>query len=609
MLSGDRGEASASSLAEDRTRLLRGSRLRWYHWFAVVLSVLLTLVAWHGARTAEDTRAERRFERETARTVDLFVDRLRRYEDVLRASADKFEAHGGRLSYREWQRYTDRLDFPSEFPATSGLGVVSYVPRARLTEFLSRQREIRPHFRLLPEKEADFYLPLTYAVPSRLESRTPGLDLARDDARREAALEAGRTNTVRITRPVVPASVPTPGFVMHAPFYRGDGSASPDSVDGRLERLAGWITASVVGTELADGLLDANRRTIGVAVRDADDVLFDEFVTKRRDTDPDPLFRTSLEVPMYGRIWTFDMRTRLAFRRETRTWWPEAVLAGGLLIDTLLCLVFVAGTRRNRLALERVDERREALSARSAELEHANEELERFTYVVSHDLKTPLLSVRMLAEFIDEDIHRATKDDEILAELRANAQRLDEQVTRADALVGGVMSYFRVGHQREALERCDTRRMLEEIGRTLHVGDDRFILGGAFPVLHTYRTRLDQVLTNLVGNAFKYHDAPERALVRVSVREIESFVVFRVTDDGPGIEERHHRTIFELFGTLGCRPGVDSTGVGLAIVKRIVEQLGGRISVASTLGIGTTFTVLWPRTVADEGSTDLSAAA
>ena len=588
---------------------MHGSRFRWYHWLAVVLSALLTLYAWHNARTAEDARAERRFERETARTVDLFVDRLRRYEDVLRASADKFEAHEGRLSREEWQRYTDRLDFLSEFPATSGLGVVSYVPNERLAGFLARQREIRPHFRLRPEKEAEFHLPLTFVVPSRLESRAPGLDLVHDDARREAALEAAGTNTVRITRPVVPTSNPTPGFVMLAPFHRGGASANPDDVDEPFERLGGWIAASVVGTDLADGLLDASRRTVGVAARDGDDVLFDEFDAERHDTDPDPLFRTSLDVPMYGRVWTFELRTGFAFRREARSRWPEAILAGGLAIDALLCGVFVVGTRRNRLTLERVDERYEALSASSAELERANEELERFTYVVSHDLKAPLLGVRMLADFIDEDLDRAAQDKETPAELRENADRLGEQVARAVALVGGVMSYFRVGNQRETLERCDTRRLLETIGQTLGADDGRLQLEGDFPILETYRTRLDQVLSNLVGNAFKYHDAPERAAVEVSVRDEGEFVAFSVADDGPGIDERHHERIFELFGKLESRPEIDSTGVGLAIVKRIVEQLGGRISVESSVGRGTTFIFLWPRVIADDERAELAEAA
>ena len=609
MLSDDRREESALALGEERAQLVNGSRFRWYHWLAVALSALLTLYAWHNARTAEDARAERRFERETAQTIDLFVDRLRRYEDVLRASADKFEAHGGRLSREEWQRYTDRLDFLSEFPATSGLGVVSYVPRERLADFLARQRELRPRFRLRPEREAEFHLPLTFVVPSRLESRAPGLDLVHDEARREAALEAARTDTVRITRPVVPSSGPAPGFVMLAPFRSGDESANPDDAHKPFERLGGWIAASVIGADLADGLLDASRRTVGVGVRDGGDVLFDEFDAERHDTDPDPLFRTALEVPMYGRVWTFELRTGLAFRREVRSWWPEAILAGGLAIDALLCLVFVVGTRRNRLTLERVDERHEALSASSAELERANEELERFTYVVSHDLKAPLLGVRMLADFIDEDLDRVGEDEEALAELRGNADRLGEQTARARALVGGVMSYFHLGDRPETLERCDTRRMLETIGRTLGADDGRLQLAGDFPVLETYRTRLDQVLSNLVGNAFKYHDAPERAAVRVSVRDEGEFVAFCVADDGPGIDERHHETIFELFGTLEPRPGVDSTGVGLAIVKRIVEQLGGRISVESSVGRGTAFTFLWPRVITDERRAELAEAA
>lgn len=590
-------DTSAAPLAEGRAQLLRDSRIRWYHVLAALLSGLLTVFAWHSALTADETRAARRFERESERTIELLSDRLRRYEDVLRASVAKINANDGSLSRAEWQRYTDGLEYLSELPATSGLGIVFRVPHENLPDFVAEQRKTRPDFSLQPSKESDVHMPLTYVVSSRLVASTPGFDLVHDDARREAALDAGRSNKVRITRPVLPTSTPDPGFVMFAPFYRDGVNLTRQADIDPLARLEGWVAISVVGNELVNGLIDADRHSLHIAIHDGADVLIDEHDSDDPDHDPSPLFTAELDVPMYGRVWHARMQSGLAFRLDSDTRAPEAVLIGGLLIDALLIAMILVGTRRNRLTLELVDKRSHALSARAVQLRRINEELESFSFIISHDLKTPLSGIRTIADFIDEDVDQVERNAVAPSELRNKAFRLGDEVSRANALINGVMSYFHVGGHTEVTETCDTRELLEGLGRTLQVSAEQLRLEGDFPTLQTYRTRLEQVLANLIGNAFKYHDDAPRAVVRVSAEGDGDFIVFTVTDDGPGIEERHHAKIFELFGTLKNRPGVDSTGVGLAIVKRIVEQLGGRITVTSGIGNGTTFAFHWPREI------------
>ena len=107
--------------------------------------------------------------------------------------------------------------------------------------------------------------------------------------------------------------------------------------------------------------------------------------------------------------------------------------------------------------------------------------------------------------------------------------------------------------------------------------------------------RFQQVLANLVGNALKYHHEPERATVTVSVDETDDFYVFSVSDDGPGIDPKFHERIFDVFQTLQTKDDVESTGIGLSIVKKAVESHGGRVTLLSDNGKGATFTFEWPK--------------
>jgi len=149
-------------------------------------------------------------------------------------------------------------------------------------------------------------------------------------------------------------------------------------------------------------------------------------------------------------------------------------------------------------------------------------------------------------------------------------------VERARALINGVLNYSRVDGQNESAKSVDVGALVRQIAETLGVDDERLQVDNEVPVLDTYAIQLDQVLTNLVGNAFKYHHDPARANVRVAAMRVDANTLrFSVSDDGPGIEPCLHERIFRVFQTLAIREDIDSTGVGLSIVKKTVEGVGG----------------------------------
>lgn len=225
------------------------------------------------------------------------------------------------------------------------------------------------------------------------------------------------------------------------------------------------------------------------------------------------------------------------------------------------------------------------------ELENKNKELDQFAYVVSHDLKAPLRGIENASRWVEEDMGQ-----ELPPHVQEYLRLMRIRVHRMENLINGILALARIGRTKISAERVDVRKLLAEITDMLHPpAGFRVKLPPELPVLYTPRIYLQQVFTNLIGNAIKYHDK-ETGLITVNARETPNFYQFTVTDDGPGIDPQYHERIFVIFQTLQERDAVESTGVGLAIVKKIIHQQGGTITVASGLGRGATFVFTWPKT-------------
>jgi signal transduction histidine kinase len=202
-------------------------------------------------------------------------------------------------------------------------------------------------------------------------------------------------------------------------------------------------------------------------------------------------------------------------------------------------------------------------------LEHANEELERFAYGAAHDLKGPLRGIRRLAGFVLEDV-----GDTLPPASRRHLQQIEERADQLDELVDGLLSYATI--RPEALPRSPVD--VAELARALWDLRDydgfELQLACAVPVIVAPRAALQRVLNNLLGNAVAHHDTG-RGTVTVVTRAVPGFVELVVEDDGPGVPAAQRERAMELFTTLGGA-GM-GTGIGLALVRRTVQQLGGTV--------------------------------
>ena len=235
-----------------------------------------------------------------------------------------------------------------------------------------------------------------------------------------------------------------------------------------------------------------------------------------------------------------------------------------------------------------------AASARQAqlvtELESANQELNDFAYVVSHDLKAPLRAIGSLASWIIADCGDRLDDDG-----KQHLELLLGRVKRMNNLIEGVLQYSRVGRVREKKEPTNLDTLVPEILDLLAPPDHvKVRVEAELPTVLVEKTRVSQVFHNLVSNSIKFLDKPE-GHITIGCADEGDFWRFHVTDNGPGIEERHFEKVFQIFQTLQARDTVESTGIGLALVKKAVEVHGGKVWLDSQVGIGSTFYFTLPK--------------
>ena len=226
-----------------------------------------------------------------------------------------------------------------------------------------------------------------------------------------------------------------------------------------------------------------------------------------------------------------------------------------------------------------------ALDKANSELEARNAELERFTYTVSHDLKSPLITIRSYADFILKDAASGRLD-----RLERDASRIVEATGRMRGLLDDLLELSRVGRVANPPVEVPfgdlAREAVEVVRGRLEAAGIEVVIDPTLPRVRADRPRLVEVLQNLLDNAAKFMGSQERPRIDVGWRP-EALPVFFVRDNGIGIDPRYHQKVFGLFEKLD--PAAGGTGIGLALAKRIVEVHGGRIWVESELGKGTTF--------------------
>jgi signal transduction histidine kinase len=229
------------------------------------------------------------------------------------------------------------------------------------------------------------------------------------------------------------------------------------------------------------------------------------------------------------------------------------------------------------------------LSENISLLKLKNTELDQFAHIVSHDIKAPLRGIDNVVTWIEEDHW-----DELSPKVKEYMGLIKARVVRGEALIKGILSYSRAGQHSIAKEEVNLNQLLTDIkdGFTLPSGFE-ILVPSNLPIIETERVPLMQVFSNLMSNAIKYNDKT-KGEISVAFREHSDHLEFLIEDNGPGIAVQYHEKIFKIFQTLNG-DSYENTGVGLAIVKKILDDRKQKISIQSEPGIGATFSFTWPK--------------
>jgi len=421
------------------------------------------------------------------------------------------------------------------------------------------------------------------------------------------------------------------GYLLTAdPVYEGNYRAAMAGLGPSLDHIA-----TLTADNSREGMRIARLRAILGALQHQRDATIALIHGARRDLALAAFERESGGQRLNAIRETFDamraderglLRQRDAkLQSSTATFYLILVIAGVLLVFVAVAslLTVLRYTRDLGASRDRLGELNETLedqvTERTADLSRANEEIQRFAYIVSHDLRSPLVNVMgftaeleaatsAVAELIDraeetapaivtEEARDAARTDlpEAIGFIRTSTQKMDR-------LINAILKLSREGRRVLSPEPVDLAAMFEGVGASLQHQIDEygvtFSIAQPMPPLVTDRVAIEQILSNLVENAIKYRHPDRTSNITARARREGPRVIIEIEDNGRGIAASDHSRIFDLFRRSGNQdqPG---EGIGLAHVRALAYRLGGIIDVESELGRGATFRLTLPPSLSD----------
>lgn len=636
-------DASATEATALAHRLYRSLPTRdWFPAAVLLTGLALTLLATYYATRTMQLRARTQFETTALHARDTIRARLAIYDSLLRGTAG-FVAVEKEVTKGMFRNFVGPL--VENYSGVQGIGFARRVPapdKDNVAAEMSQQGE--EHFHIWPEAERADYYPVTFLEPESSSNQAViGFDMSSEPTREQAMERARDTGTATASGKVSlleESETPKhPGFLIYFPVYQG--GAVPASVAERRAKLQGFVFSPFRAGDLftnifANAPFSIEMQLFDGTNIDSENLLFQSAASLPGDPSFGHVLRESVTLDVSQRTWTARFVARPPWEGA---WIVLSLLIGGALLSLAMFYLtraegqarraaesWAARLNASELALR---ESQESLRRYAAELEHrvaertANlaqslQSLEGVLYHVAHDLRAPLRGMASFTNILLEEY--APHLDE---RGRDYARRVSHAAQRMDTLVQDLLAFGRLAHTAVPLS---TINLEHEVNAALDRFSSEIQARGAsvevcspLPTVKANAAVLNQIISNLLSNALKFVRPDTRPRVRISTEETTSrigsageksggtpsldvklsaldgkFVRLWIEDNGIGIQPQYHERIFRMFERLHGADSYPGTGIGLAIVRKGIERMGGRVGVESTPGAGSRFWVELP---------------
>lgn len=569
----------------------------------LVLGLILTGFAWYNTSRSVEREVQVKFDRQVDNAKNLLNNRFQVYSDTLRASRGLFAANEN-VSRTEWKAFVESLNLQERFYGINALGFIRYLPQAKKASY---EQQIRQDtnielsygdFAIKPPGDRSSYFVIEYVEPFGINHPAFGLDVAQEPIRRAAVEQAANTGQLTATRLLylVQDSQKKPAFLILLPIYR---QGMPlFTVAKKRRALVGFVYAAFRANDLIqEALASENNKNFDLEVYIEQRRIYDrDHRLNAADKTLNPLNRRIETMNFAGQTWNLYFATLPGFNNTAESYLAFVILALGFLVSFLLFGVtwFLASSRSRAIHDSNESKRVAAEISKALAREKELSELKSgFVSMASHEFRTPLATILSSTELLEHYSHKWTE-----AKKLSHLQRIQVAVKRMTELLNDVLLIGKAEAGKLEFEPTPLnlvqfcRALVEEVQVTTTTHTIAFHTQGECTNTCMDEKLLRHILVNLLSNAIKY--SPQADIVHFDLVCDQEVATFQVRDQGIGIPEIDQAKLFDSFHRASNVGTISGTGLGLAIVKKSVDLHNGKLTVASEVEVGTTFTVTLP---------------
>lgn len=303
---------------------------------------------------------------------------------------------------------------------------------------------------------------------------------------------------------------------------------------------------------------------------------------------------------MLGQQLTLKLQPSVEFMEDNLSPIPKFILVIGVLMSFLIAYALIMRVKeRQAYQLSEANQQKIISIQKQAIIKHeklektltrSNEELDKFAYIASHDLKSPLRGIAQVVSWVEDDLK-----DTISDETSGHLKLIKNRIERLERLLNDLLDYSRVGRLHGDFKNIAPEEFILEIFQLSNPpAEFKCVINTDIQTIETLHVPLALIIRNLVSNAIKHHDRKD-GMLNITVKDQSEFIEFIIKDDGPGIDPKYHEKVFEVFQTLNARDKVEGSGIGLSIIRKLVNNYQAKLNLDSDGLNGSTFILHWPK--------------